>query len=85
VGPGDVFPEQITTYVTAQNDIRQMLIQSHPELMDAGYWQQKQQRIRDGVVEDVFPYPQHQRFQSLYPAEYAKGEGLSTMPPPEQT
>ena len=46
VGPGDVFPEQITTYVTAQNDIRQMLIQSHPELMDAGYWQQKQQRIR---------------------------------------
>lgn len=85
VGPGDVFPEQITTYVTAQNDIRQMLIQSHPELMDALYWQQKQQRIRDGIVEDIFPYPQHQRFQSLYPAEYAKEQGLSTMPPPEQT
>lgn len=84
VGPGDVFPEQITTYVTAQNDIRQMLIQSHPELMDAGYWQQKQQRIRDGVVEDVFPYPQQQRFQLLYPAEYAKEQGLSTMPPLEQ-
>lgn len=84
VGPGDVFPEQITTYVTAQNDIRQMLIQSHPELMDAGYWQQKQQRIRDGIVEDVFPYPQQQRFQLLYPAEYAKDDGLSTMPPPEQ-
>ncbi|MDR7121929.1 bifunctional isocitrate dehydrogenase kinase/phosphatase [Rheinheimera soli] len=67
VGPGDVFPEQITTYVTAQNDIRQMLIQSHPELMDASYWQQKQQRIRDGIVEDVFPYPQSQRFISLYP------------------
>jgi len=84
VGPGDVFPEQITTYVTAQNDIRQMLIQSHPELMDALYWQQKQQRIRDGIVEDVFPYPQQQRFQLLYPAEYAKDDGLSTMPPPEQ-
>jgi isocitrate dehydrogenase kinase/phosphatase len=84
VGPGDVFPEQITTYVTAQNDIRQMLIQSHPELMDAGYWQQKQQRIRDGIVEDVFPYPQSQRFHTLYPAEYAKEHCLSTMPPPEQ-
>ncbi|WP_233079203.1 bifunctional isocitrate dehydrogenase kinase/phosphatase [Rheinheimera soli] len=72
VGPGDVFPEQITTYVTAQNDIRQMLIQSHPELMDASYWQEKQQRIRDGVVEDVFPYPQSQRFKALYEAEYAK-------------
>jgi isocitrate dehydrogenase kinase/phosphatase len=72
VAPGDVFPEQITTYVTAQNDIRQMLIQSHPELMDAHYWQQKQQRIRDGIVEDVFPYPLSQRFISLYPAEYAK-------------
>ena len=84
VGPGDVFPEQITTYVTAQNDIRQMLIQSHPELMDAGYWQQKQQRIRNGIVEDVFPYPQSQRFHTLYPAEYAKADGLSTMPPSEQ-
>ncbi|MDF3124238.1 bifunctional isocitrate dehydrogenase kinase/phosphatase [Rheinheimera sp. 1928-s] len=72
VGPGDVFPEQITTYVTAQNDIRQMLIQSHPELMDASYWQEKQQRIRDGIVEDVFPYPQSQRFKALYEAEYAK-------------
>lgn len=84
VGPGDVFPEQITTYVTAQHDIRQMLIQSHPELMDAAYWQEKQQRIRDGIVEDVFPYPEHQRFQSLYPAEYAKADSLSTMPPSEQ-
>lgn len=70
VGPGDVFPEQITTYVTAQNDIRQMLIQSHPELMDASYWQQKQQRIRDGIVEDVFPYPQSQRFHTLYPSYF---------------
>ncbi|CAI3794699.1 bifunctional isocitrate dehydrogenase kinase/phosphatase [Rheinheimera sp. MM224] len=84
VGPGDVFPEQITTYVTAQNDIRQMLIQSHPELMDAGYWQQKQQRIRDGIVEDVFPYPQSQRFISLYATEYQSSPSLSTMPPPEQ-
>ena len=70
IHPGDVFPEQITTYVTAQNDIRQMLIQSHPELMDAGYWQQKQQRIRDGIVEDVFPYPQSQRFHTLYPSYF---------------
>lgn len=84
VGPGDVFPEQITTYVTAQNDIRQMLIQSHPELMDASYWQQKQQRIRDGIVEDVFPYPQSQRFISLYATEYQSSPSLSTMPPPEQ-
>ncbi|MBU0914590.1 MAG: bifunctional isocitrate dehydrogenase kinase/phosphatase [Gammaproteobacteria bacterium] len=84
VGPGDVFPEQITTYVTAQNDIRQMLIQSHPELMDAGYWQQKQQRIRDGIVEDVFPYPQSQRFTALYATEYQSDASLSTMPPPEQ-
>ncbi|MFC4654918.1 bifunctional isocitrate dehydrogenase kinase/phosphatase [Rheinheimera marina] len=71
VAPGDVFPEQITTYVTAQPDIRQMLLEQHPELADARYWQQKQQGIRAGLVEDIFPYPQCQRFARLYPDEFA--------------
>ena len=62
VEPGDVFPEQIATFVTAQPQLRALLQQFHPELFTADYWCSKQQRIRDGFVEDVFPYPQQQIF-----------------------
>ncbi|MBN8445762.1 MAG: bifunctional isocitrate dehydrogenase kinase/phosphatase [Gammaproteobacteria bacterium] len=67
--PGDVFPEQIATFVTAQADIRELFVNLHPELLDANYWQQKQQRIKAGIVEDVYPYPLSQRFCQLYPAD----------------
>ena len=64
--PGDVFPEQIATFVTPQADIRQFLFSRHPELLDAAYWRQKQQNIRHGVVEDIFPYPDSMRFYHQY-------------------
>lgn len=65
--PGDVFPEQMATFVTPGAEIRDMLFSKHPELLDAGYWRQKQYRIRQGLVEDIFPYPQAMRFCYLYP------------------
>jgi isocitrate dehydrogenase kinase/phosphatase len=64
--PGDVFPEQIATFVTPQSDIRQLLFSRHPELLDAAYWRQKQHNIRNGVVEDIFPYPDSMRFYHQY-------------------
>ncbi|MDP4537830.1 bifunctional isocitrate dehydrogenase kinase/phosphatase [Alkalimonas collagenimarina] len=70
VAPGDVFPEQITTYVTAQPELRELLQQHHPELMDASYWQQMQQRIRAGQFDDVFPYPDGMRFCMQYAEDY---------------
>jgi isocitrate dehydrogenase kinase/phosphatase len=36
----------------------------HADLLTPEYWQQKQARIQQGKVEDVFPYPQEIRFQS---------------------
>lgn len=73
IAPGDVFPEQIATFVTAQAELRALLCQQHPELLDAGFWQQKQQAIRDGQVEDFFPYPLSQRFCQLYSDGYHAG------------
>jgi isocitrate dehydrogenase kinase/phosphatase len=34
----------------------------HADLLDPARWQAHKQRIADGVVEDVFPYPQQIRF-----------------------
>lgn len=65
--PGDVFPEQIATFVTPQADIRHMLFAKHPQLLDAAFWRQKQAHIRQGIVEDIFPYPQTMRFCHRYP------------------
>lgn len=62
VNPGDVFPEQIATFVTPQPQLRALLFEAHPELLDADFWCEKQQKIRAGIVEDVFPYPVAQRF-----------------------
>lgn len=64
--PGDVFPEQIATFVTPQPQIRQLLFSKHPQLLDAAYWRAKQQAIRDGIVEDIFPYPDNLRFCLRY-------------------
>ncbi|MBU2222993.1 MAG: bifunctional isocitrate dehydrogenase kinase/phosphatase [Gammaproteobacteria bacterium] len=68
VYPGDVFPEQIATFVTPQPQLRELLFTAHPELLDADFWCEKQQKIRAGLVEDVFPYPLSQRFsQTAFP------------------
>ncbi|WP_273022865.1 bifunctional isocitrate dehydrogenase kinase/phosphatase [Rheinheimera sp.] len=64
--PGDVFPEQMATFVTPQPQIRELLFSQHPELLDAAYWRQKQDNIRHGVVEDIFPYPDNIRFYHQY-------------------
>ncbi len=64
--PGDVFPEQIATFVTPQPHLKQLLFSRHPELLDAGYWRDRQQRIRDNIIEDIFPYPDSIRFYHSY-------------------
>jgi len=67
VYPGDVFVEQIATFVTPQPQLRELLVKAHPELLDADFWCAKQQNIRAGFVEDVFPYPVSQRFMQTDP------------------
>ena len=62
VGSNDVFPEQLATFAVPQPKLRALLLKHHPELIDANYWQQQQQNLRQGVITDVFPYPEAVRF-----------------------
>ena len=34
----------------------------HADLLTPGFWQGRQQRIRNGELEDIFPYPPERRF-----------------------
>jgi isocitrate dehydrogenase kinase/phosphatase len=62
IGKHDVFPEQFGKFLLGNAKIRKYFIKHHADLLTADWWQGRKQRILDGVVEDVFPYPQAIRF-----------------------
>jgi isocitrate dehydrogenase kinase/phosphatase len=63
VGPNDVFPEEFGTFLLGDPRVREIFMRRHGDLLDAAYWQHKQRRIREGALEDVFPYPDSVRFR----------------------
>ena len=63
VAANDVFPEQFATFLFADNRVRQAFMKHHRDLLDADFWIQKQENIKAGIYEDVFPYPQKIRFR----------------------
>jgi len=73
VGRHDVFPEQFGQFLLGNPTIRRHFMRHHAELLTPAWWQARQQRINEGVIEDVFPYPQSIRFrnQSAAPAPVA--------------
>ena len=62
VGKHDVFPEQFGSFLLGNARIRKYFMKHHADLLTQAWWQARKQRILDGHVEDVFPYPQHIRF-----------------------
>lgn len=65
VEPGDVFPEQFETFLLADPRIREVFKQHHAGLLDPAVWTAEQERLRRGVIENVFPYPEAIRFRNL--------------------
>jgi isocitrate dehydrogenase kinase/phosphatase len=63
IAANDVFPEQFATFLFADNRVRQAFMKHHRDLLNADFWQQKQENIKAGIYEDVFPYPQKIRFK----------------------
>ncbi|MBN8282387.1 isocitrate dehydrogenase kinase/phosphatase-domain containing protein, partial [Zoogloea sp.] len=68
-GPMDVFPEEFATFLLGQPKIRKAFLKHHRNLLDPRFWQEAQARIRDGHVEDFYPYPQELRFCNAFKAE----------------
>ena len=62
IGPKDVFPEQFERFLVTDPELREVLLKHHADLMQPQMWAEKQARIRAGMQEDVFPYPQAVRF-----------------------
>ncbi|HJV51318.1 MAG TPA: bifunctional isocitrate dehydrogenase kinase/phosphatase [Noviherbaspirillum sp.] len=62
VGKNDVFPEQFGTFLLGNPNVKKYFLKHHADLLTPQFWQMRKQRIVDGFVEDVFPYPQECRF-----------------------
>jgi len=62
VAKNDVFPEEFATFLLASPQIRKIFMKHHKDLLSAKFWQEAQHKIREGHVEDFFPYPQELRF-----------------------
>ena len=63
VEPNDVFPEEFGTFLLSTPKIRKTFLKYHRNLLDSRYWQEKQDKIKAGQYEDVFPYPEALRFK----------------------
>ena len=62
IGKHDVFPEQFGSFLLGNPRIRKYFMKHHADLLTQAFWQARKQRILDGFIEDVFPYPQQIRF-----------------------
>jgi isocitrate dehydrogenase kinase/phosphatase len=58
IARNDIFP----------NEIRRVFLQHHRDLLSPTFWCQKQARIKAGIVEDFFPYPEELRFCQQAPS-----------------
>lgn len=63
VAPNDVFPEEFATFLLSSPKVRKAFMKYHSDLLEPEFWWQKQQNIKQGIFEQVFPYPDSVRFQ----------------------
>jgi isocitrate dehydrogenase kinase/phosphatase len=61
VGANDVFPEQFERFLVGDPRLREIFYADHGDLLDPAFWAGKQERLRSGAQEDVFPYPEEAR------------------------
>ena len=66
VARNDVFPEEFATFLLGNRENRAIFLKYHADLLDAEFWQECQRNIREGRMEDFFPYPAHLRFCNLF-------------------
>jgi len=65
IAKNDVFPEQFAPFLLGNIKVREYFMKYHADLLTPAYWQACKQRIIEGHIEDVFPYPQEIRFCHL--------------------
>ena len=63
VGEGDIFPEEFAQFLGMSNPQQELFKRHHPELFDPSFWCDIQERLQEGEIMDVFPYPRAKRLR----------------------
>ncbi len=63
VGENDIFPEEFRLFFTGNPTARKAFEKQHSDLYDYRFWQSIQDTLREGHVQDTFPYRRKQRFE----------------------
>ncbi|OOY99731.1 bifunctional isocitrate dehydrogenase kinase/phosphatase [Solemya velum gill symbiont] len=76
VGPNDIFPEEFETFLLTNKRVKRAFMKHHADLLDPDWWIARQEDISNGILHDVFPYPQDYRFGHRHaaPAFLASGQ-----------
>lgn len=69
VAPNDVFPEEFSSFLLIDPEIRKAFMKHHRDLLDAEYWKGVQRDIEQEKQRDVFPYSVSKRFRYIYGEE----------------
>lgn len=67
IGLNDVFPEEFETFLLGQKRLRDVFMKYHADLLTSEYWQAQQDRIKKGILDDVYPYAENIRFSYQRP------------------
>lgn len=59
----DVFPEEFSTFLLGEPDLKETFLKYHKDLLTVKFWQEKKERILNGIMEDFFPYPISEQFK----------------------
>jgi isocitrate dehydrogenase kinase/phosphatase len=64
VGPNDIFPEEFVKFLFPDGLGRDLFVRENRDINGPEFWVGVQDRIRAGIQDDVFPYPQDIRFRN---------------------
>jgi isocitrate dehydrogenase kinase/phosphatase len=67
VGEHDIFPEEFQAFLAPPGGgpVHQAFLDAHADLLDVDFWKGAQDRLAQGEVVDVFPYPRDARLARL--------------------
>ena len=59
VGDSDVFPETFIRFLGFEGRLRELFLEKHGEILEAGWWRALQERLAAGDLVEVLPYHPH--------------------------
>ncbi len=59
VADNDVFPETFINFLGFDDRLKQVFLEKHGDILEADWWRQLQERLKEGDVVEVVPYHSH--------------------------